>query len=116
MSNATNLLAKLAAVDDEISRKKATRSALLYEIEMEVLAAGPIEAHGYRAHYKAGRKSTNHEKAATENSAPEELVLKYTNTKITTTTEWAKVTKDMGINLTPYTTQGEPSFVVEKVN
>lgn len=115
MSKENDLLAKLAMIDDEIARQSEVRRQIVAQLETHVLAAGPVEAHGYRAHYKAGRKTTNHELAATENAAPEDLVLKYTKTKITTTTEWAKVTKDMGVNLVPYTTQGEPTFVVESV-
>ena len=113
---ATELLQKLAEIDSELWSLQEQRQAVTDNLQAVVRENGPVEAHGYRAHYKAGRKSTDHEKAATENAAPEELVLKYTKTKITTTTEWAKVTKDMGVNLTPYTTQGDPSFVVEKVN
>ena len=115
MSKDDDWLAKLALIDDEIARQSEVRRQIVAQLETHVLAAGPVEAHGYRAHYKAGRKTTNHELAATENAAPEDLVLKYTKTKITTTTEWAKVTKDMGIALAPYTSQGEPTFVVEQV-
>ena len=115
MLEAEILLDKLADCDRQLQELNEARARITAQLQIHVLAAGPVEAHGYRAHYKAGRKSTNHELAATENAAPEDLVLKYTKTKVTTTTEWAKVTKDMGISLTFYTTQGEPTFVVEQV-
>jgi hypothetical protein len=115
MSKQNDLLAKLAMVDHEIEQQSLLRKQIVAQLEAHVLAAGPVEAHGYRAHYKPARKTINHELAATENAAPEDLVLKHTKTKITTTTEWAKVTKDMGIPLAPYTTQPAPVFVVEQV-
>lgn len=110
-----DLLSRLQDCDNQIVALQARRERLIESLKETVEEVGPVEGCGYRAHYKAGRKTTNHELAATENAAPEDLVLKYTKTKITTTTEWAKVTKDMGVNLTPYTTQGEPTFVVEQV-
>lgn len=115
MSEVETYLEKLAEVDQLIRGAQQTRDAILLALESCVLAAGPVEAHGYRAHYKAGRKTTDHEKAATENAAPEDLVAKHTTTKTTSTIAWAKVTKDMGLNLAPYTTQGEPVFAVEQV-
>ena len=115
MSKENDLLAKLAMIDDEIARQSEARRQIVAQLEAHVLAAGPVEAHGYRAHYKAGRKTTDHEKAATENAAPEDLVAKHTTTKTTSSIAWAKVTKDMGIALAPYTSQGEPTFVVEQV-
>jgi hypothetical protein len=114
MLDAETLLDKLADCDRQLQELTEARARITEQLKTHVLAAGPVEGYGYRAHYKAGRKTTDHEKAATENAAPEDLVLKYTKTKITTTTEWAKVTKDMGINLVPYTTQGDPTFVVEQ--
>ena len=115
LMEANILLEKLADYDRQLQELNEARERITSQLQVHVLAAGPVEGCGYRAHYKAGRKTTNHELAATENAAPEDLVLKYTKTKITTTTEWAKVTKDMGINLTPYTTQGDPVFTVEQV-
>jgi hypothetical protein len=115
MSEATALLENLADLDRRIESLKRARESILATLEQNVMADGPAEAFGYRAHHKPARKTINHELAATENAAPEDLVLKYTKTKITTTTEWAKVTKEMGIPLAPYTAQGEPVFTVEQV-
>ena len=115
MMDAETLLDKLADCDRQLQYLTEARAQITAQLQVHVLAAGPVEAHGYRAHYKPARKTINHELAATENAAPEDLVLKHTKTKITTTTEWAKVTKDMGIPLAPYTTQPAPVFVVEQV-
>ena len=115
MLEAEILLDKLADCDRQLQELNEARARITAQLQIHVLAAGPVEAHGYRAHYKAGRKTTDHEKAATENAAPEDLVAKHTTTKTTSTIAWAKVTKDMGLNLAPYTTQGEPVFAVEQV-
>ena len=115
MLEAEILLDKLADCDRQLQELNEARARITAQLQVHVLAAGPVEAHGYRAHYKAGKKGTNHEKAATENNVPPDLVAKYSTVTTTTTIAWAKVAKAMGINLTPYTVQGAPTFVVEQV-
>ncbi|MEM9945494.1 MAG: hypothetical protein AAF810_05450 [Cyanobacteria bacterium P01_D01_bin.36] len=83
------------------------------QLKIEVEQHGPIEGFGLRAHFKPGRKSTNHEAAAKAANASQALIDEHSTTK--TTVQWAEVTKAAKVDLVLFTAQGEPSFVVESV-
>ena len=87
----------------------------LIESELaEQLAAGEsLEAHGFKAHWKNGRKQTDHEQAVIDAKVPAQLIEKHTTVK--TTVAWAKITKEARLNLDEYTSYGIPQFKVEVV-
>lgn len=83
-------------------------------IRAEVDEQGMVAGHGVKAYYKPGRRSTDHEAAVKETPPTDDilaLIEKHSTTK--TTTAWAKVTKEAGIDVTTFTTEGEPTFVIE---
>jgi hypothetical protein len=113
----------------ELKQRQATIAAELAEIETalaERAKSGPVAAGGWIAHWKPGRKSTNHEAAAkaefeeynryelhTLSDALRGIQEKHSTTK--TTVAWAKVTAEAKIDVVPFTVEGAPVFVVEEV-
>jgi len=84
------------------------------ELKAEVTETGSkVSSHGYTARMKPGRKSTDHEAAAQAAGVDEEIVVKFTTTP-KPRIAWAKVTKAAGVDLSEFTKQADPSFVVEK--
>ena len=96
---------ELAEIQNEIAQIEAA-------LQQQVETSGEVAGFGFRAYMKPGRKSTNHEAAALAHGVWPELVEAHSTTK--TTVAWAKVTKEMGLkNLSEYTTESAPVFVVE---
>lgn len=116
-----DLLKQYAELSSKQLEIAAELAAIVDQIRAEVTATkAPIAAHGFIAYYKPGRKSTDHEaavKAILDGAAIDveygvnQLIKKYSTTK--TTTAWAKVTKEAGIDTTDFTTEGEPQFTIE---
>lgn len=76
----------------------------------------PIQGHGVHAYMKDGRKSIDHERAVRnmgylveEDQAVIERNTRYPDPSI----KWANVTKEMGIDTEPFTTQAPPVFTIE---
>jgi hypothetical protein len=126
----------------ELKQQQATIAAELAEIETalaEQAKSGPVAAGGWIARWKPGRKSTNHEAAAAAQLPPEiygalynkhttatvktplivhpleSLIEMFGDDAVSTSTAWAKVTKDGKCKLDRYTTEGDRVFVVEEV-
>lgn len=104
-------LKRYAELQDKLVDIRNEITTIEEEIRGVVDKSGPVAGYGYIAKFKPGRKSTNHELAATENSAPRDLVDKFSTTRVTV--QWAKITKEMGIDLEPYTSAGDSTFVIE---
>jgi hypothetical protein len=101
------LKSELAEIQNELEEIEA-------QLRLQVETSGEVAGFGFRAYMKPGRKSTNHEAAAHENGAWDSLIEKHSKTKVTVS--WAKVTAEMGLkNLSEYTTEGQPAFVVESI-
>lgn len=97
---------ELAEIQNEIAEIEAALKA-------QVEDSGEVAGFGYRAYMKPGRKTVKHEAAAKAGGVWPELVEKYSTTK--TTVKWAAITKELGLNLSEYTTVGKPSFVIESI-
>jgi len=84
------------------------------QIQLEVEQSGnPIEAVGFVARIRPGRMQTDHLQAALDANASEAVIQKYSTTK--TTVAWAKVTKELGCNLQPYTVQGPATLEIKPI-
>lgn len=87
------------------------------ELKQQLNAGEMLEAHGFKAHWKSGRKSVDHENAvlsaALDGADVGEIVEKHTTIK--KSTAWAKVTRELKLDLTNYTELGVPQFKVEVV-
>jgi DnaJ-domain-containing protein 1 len=105
------LLKRYSEIEAEIESLRLEQREITDSLERHVHDNGELSAHGYRAYMKLGRKSTRHQDAA--KNAPAELVEKYSVTK--TTVSWAKITKEMGIDLTEFTSISNPIFDIKKV-
>lgn len=108
--NNLELYAEQQEIIKEAQAKISWLSAL---IEDEVKANGTQEGGGFVAVMKAGRKKTDHKMAVFAADVGDDLIEKHTTTKTTTTTAWAKVSKESGCDLAAFTTQGEPSLVIK---
>lgn len=106
-----DLLKQLSDLDAQIADLTTQRAEITSQLKQATKENGPMQGYGYMATWKPGRKSTNHEAAATAANVSPEIVLKHT--KVKETVAWAKVTKEAGVDVAPFTTQGEPFFVVE---
>ena len=82
-------------------------------IQKEVEKNGEISGYGFVAKMRPGRKSVDHLQAVMDSKVSSDVVQKFTTTK--TTTAWAKVTKAAGINLLPYTTQGQEYLEIKPI-
>lgn len=107
-------LKRYAQLKNELAEIQNELALIEKELAQHVKESGEVAGFGYRAYMKAGRKVYQHEKAAKDNNAPEELIKKYT-TIPDPSIQWAKVTKEMKLNLSAYTTTGSPVFVVEAI-
>ena len=67
----------------------------------------------YHAYFKPGRKSTDHEAAATWASVSQAIIDEYSTTKVTVA--WAKVTKAAKVNVEHFTVEAPPVFVIEEI-
>lgn len=109
------MLDRYAQLKNELAEIQNELAEIEAQLRRQVEASGEMAGFGFRAYMKPGRKSTNHEAAANAHGVWPELVEKFSTTK--TTVQWAKVTKEMGLkNLDEFTTEGEPSFVVEAID
>jgi len=117
-------LRRYKELKQEIDRLQYELSELAFGINSMAMKYGEVAGYGVRAYMKPGRKTTDHE--AAYNALMDEInaeqwhdsaqvaagvVAKYTTTKITVA--WAKVTGALKIDTAPFTTEGEPSFVIE---
>jgi hypothetical protein len=118
----TDLLKQYAELQTQLLDLQAQIADVTAAIELEVAKSGAMQAHGVKAFYKPGRKTTDHEAAytvtlessdMTSRDELEAIAQKHTTTKVTVA--WAKVTKDAGIDTAPYTTESTPTFVIDFV-
>lgn len=107
--NNLELYAEQQAIIKEAQDKIAELSAL---IEADVKANGNQTGGGYVAKMKPGRKNVNHKLAVEFADVSGDLISKHTTTKTTSSTAWAKISKEAACDLVPFTTQGEPSLVI----
>jgi hypothetical protein len=107
------LLERLSIINSRIADLEAEREHLMPFIEEHVAEHGTAMGYGYVATFKPGRASTDHEAAAKAANVDQSLIEEYSTTK--TTVKWAKVTKAAKVDVAPFTTRGEPTFVVEPV-
>ena len=119
------LLEQYAEVKFAAERLATEIRRLENEIASQMLEAGAESAitqynsQSVRAMWKPGRQSTDHEAAfvAVYDSSERDndwlLAIKETHTVVKATTSWAKVTKEAKIDTAPFTTQGDPVFVIE---
>lgn len=111
------IMQQIAALTEEANEIKAA-------VRAQVEESGEMAGHGWRAYFKPGRNSTDHEAAVKAWQAEidehgmhglalklKEVVEKHTTVK--TSDAWAKVTKDAKIDTSDFTTQSEPAFVIE---
>lgn len=109
------MLQRYAQLKNELERIQHEIAEIEDNLRQQVDKTGEIAGFGFRAYFKPGRKSTDHEAAARANGVWDDLIEKHSRAKVTIS--WAKITKEMGIvSLDEYTTQGEPVFVVEGPN
>lgn len=109
--NNLELYAQQQAIIDNASEEMERLAAL---IRAEVEKSGEQNGFGLVAKFKPGRKKTDHKMAALAADAGDELIKKHTTIKTTSSTAWAKVTKELGCDVATFTTQEEPSFVIQK--
>ena len=122
----SEMLDRYNDIQAAIATLQAEAAGIEAALREQVEASGTVAGHGWIAHMKRGRKSTDHEaavKAAFETYDEHQMHmaamtlhdLKHTYTTTKVTTAWAQVTKAAGLDLEPYTTQAPPVFVVEPV-
>lgn len=87
--------------------------ALGEEIKAVVLELGKTQTVGdITASYSSGRKSYDYETAAVESPLVDDsLIVQYTTTKTTTTTDYRTLCKELGIEA-PFT-KSEPSVTIK---
>lgn len=108
------MLERYAQLKNELAEIQNELAEIESELRQTVDETGEMAGFGFRAYYKPGRKSTNHEAAAKANGAWPELIEKHTVVK--PSISWAKITKEMGIKtLDEFTAQGDPVFVIEEI-
>jgi len=107
------MLERYAQLKNELAEIQNELTEIESKLRQTVDETGEVAGFGFRAHYKPGRKSTNHEAAAKARGAWPELIEKHT--VVRSSISWAKITKEMGLrDLDEFTVQGEPVFVIEK--
>lgn len=122
----TNLLQRYAKLKVQELELKAELSELEAALQEVVTNSGEMAGYGFRARFKPGRRSVDHETAwrealaaaAKQNDLDRVLILNEVQGKHTTTTTtvaWAKVTTEVKLNIDPYTTKAEPQFVIELI-
>ncbi|WP_017711138.1 hypothetical protein [Prochlorothrix hollandica] len=113
MSLLDQLLEQLSKLETDIRALEQQRGDVLSDLEAAVKESGEMEVkgHGYVARFSASRKTTNHEQAARDAGAPEDLIKKHSKVEIRTS--WAQVTKALKLDTTEYTTGGDPVFTVK---
>ena len=120
------MLDRYAEIQKQLDILEAEARAIEDALRKQVEETGTVAGHGWIAHIKPGRKSTDHEAAVkaaflTYDEHQMHMAamtlhdLKHTYTTTKVTTAWAQVTKAAGLDLEPYTTQAPPVFVVEPV-
>lgn len=113
IEDAATKLQELRAVNESMNQLAQRKAELEKEIESYVVTYGDVMAHGLVAKMKKGNDSKDHERAALEHGASEELIKEFTVDK--PSISWAKITAKMKIDMKPYTTPGKKSFVIEQV-
>lgn len=106
-----DLLKRYDEIELEILNLKTEQEEIKDALKRHVADHGEVSGYGWKATIKAGRKSTDHQAAVIDADVPVELLDKHT--KVKPVTAWAKITKEAGLDLSEYTTQGEPSFVIQ---
>lgn len=109
-------LKRYAQLQSELLEINNELASLRQQLQAEVGEGGAVEAFGFRAYWKPGRNTTDHEAAALAAGVAADVIEKHSTVK--TTVAWAKVTKEAGVPkeiLEAHTTQGFPSFVVDAV-
>ena len=110
------LLQSLSWNETQAHELAQARKAILAELEKTIAPGESASFAGYQCHWAPGRKSTDHEAAAKAAQVPDAVIEAHTTVK--TTVAWAKVTKAAKVSkavLGQFTTEGEPSFVVQPV-
>ena len=113
IEDAATKLQELRSVNESMNQLAQRKAELEKEIEEYVVANGDVMAHGLVAKMKKGRDSKEHERAAQEHGATEDLIAQFTT--VTPSIAWAKITAKMKIDMKPYTTDGKKSFVIEQI-
>jgi hypothetical protein len=136
----TTMFERYAKIQEEIARLREEMVAIEHAIREEVMFTGAMVAgNGYKAYWKAGGNTTDHELAARERLAEPDFDTLYNrhttvtakgnlalvsieklkevvgNDGVSTSTAWAKITKDGRVDVKPYTTQKDAVFVIEEV-
>lgn len=115
----TDLLEKISTINSRIANLEAElqgwgqlRQTLMTELEGHVKEHGPVMGHGYMASFKPGPASVDH-KRAVYRWMSKDVIETYAVTE--TTIDWAAITASAKIDTEPYTTPGEPVFVIEEI-
>lgn len=112
-----NRLARYAQLKVEILEIQDELRLIENELKQQLNTGEMLEAHGFKAHWKSGRKSVDHENAvlsaALDGAGVGEIIEKHTTIK--KSTAWAKVTKELKLDLTDYTELGVPQFKIDIV-
>ena len=111
------IMQQIAALTEEANEIKAA-------VKAQVEITGEMAGYGWKAYFKPGRNSTDHEAAVKAWQAEindhemhglalklDEVIEKHTTVK--TSVAWTKVTKDAKIDTSNFVTQSEPVFVIE---
>ena len=110
------LLENLSEIEIQMRDLTEARAGVLAELEAAVPPGDTVTFAGFKAQWKPGRKTTDHESVAQDMAVDAAIIEKHTAVK--TTVAWAKVTKEARIGqavLDQYTIEGPPSFVVEPI-
>ena len=107
------LLARYSQIMQQIEALRAEAAEVESQLKSFVGEVGQVEDFGYRAYFRPGRKSTDHEAAAKAANVPSVIIEKFSTVKVSVA--WARVTKEAGVNTADFTTQGESEFVIERV-
>ena len=108
------LLAALSENESAAKKLAEDRKKILADLESAVPTGDVVTFAGYKAAWKPGRNSTDHEAAAAAVTVDPAIVERHTTVK--TSVAWAKVTKEAKVPkavLDQFTTQAPPAFVVE---
>lgn len=119
-------LDRYAQLKIELSEIKNEIAQVEAELREQVGKSGEVAGFGFRAYLKPGRKSIDHQAAVDaaileynrhkmHSLANEAIALVEKYSTVKTTVQWAKVTKEMGLKLDKFTTEGATEFVIEAI-
>ena len=116
-NNIDEFLAEIAGIRLAVNLLEERQAELESGVRSLVERTGlPVQGHGVHAYMKEGRKSTDHKQAVDDYNITKETKVMETikdNTTHSTSIAWAKVTKELGIDIELYTTQAPPEFAIE---